>query len=115
MTGTSLTHRILNGLRAGGLRWLGSAIGHRLFPPRLVMESAVVLAITGRDGLEIGGPSWVFETGRLLPVYAKAARVDNVNFSGQTAWETDLRDGGEFRFNSACPPGRQWIRDAVAL
>lgn len=76
----------------------------------------MVLAATARrTGLEIGGPSPVFRQGRLLPIYATAACIDNINFSNQTAWEKNLCEGGEFRFESGRRPGKQWIRDAVAL
>lgn len=111
----SLFAHAIRGLRRGGIPWLASALGTRLLPPRLEMKSAVLAAVADRAGLEIGGPSRVFSAGRLLPVYRAAARIDNVNFSSETAWETRLRDGGEFLFDPRRPPGRQWIRDATAL
>jgi hypothetical protein len=91
------------------------AIGHRLMPPRVAMKSLVVTAVTGREGLEIGGPSRVFAGRNILPVYPAAGRIDNVNFSTHIAGESNLRDGGEFHFASQRSPGRQWIRDAVSL
>ncbi|HWA86503.1 MAG TPA: class I SAM-dependent methyltransferase [Opitutus sp.] len=115
MTARPSTSRILQGLRAGGLRWLAGAIYNRAWPARLAMKPAVEGAMRGRSGLEVGGPSRVFEARGLLPVYPAAARVDNVNFSAQTTWEADLRDGGEFIFDRGRPPGRQLIRDATAL
>jgi SAM-dependent methyltransferase len=111
----SIIQRIMCGFRGGGLRWFLRALSHRILPPRLAMESAVLAATALRSGLEIGGPSRVFEANRLLPIYPLATRIDNVNFSVQTAWEKTLGDGGEFRFDPTRQPGTQWIRDAVAL
>jgi SAM-dependent methyltransferase len=111
----NFSQRALVGLRAGGLRWLFGAVGNRLFPPSLAMEAEVLRTLSNQSGLEIGGPSAVFQGRGLLPVYSAAKSLDNVNFSHQTAWEHDLKDDGEFKFHPARPPGKQWIRDAVAL
>jgi SAM-dependent methyltransferase len=103
------------GLQAGGIRWLIAAIANRIAPAHIAMRAVVIRSTQGGAGLEIGGPSRVFARGQLLPLYAEAATVDNVNFSVETAWESALRDGGEFRFDPRRPPGRQWIRDATSL
>ena len=91
------------------------AIGLRIVPPRLQMRPAVLAAVTDRTGLEIGGPSSGFAAAGFLPVYAAAARIDNVNFSAGTVWESDLRDAGEFPFAAGKAPGTQWIREAGDL
>lgn len=109
------TRRVALGLRAGGLHWLFGAVADRIVPARLAMGSAVIEAIRGGKGLEIGGPSRVFARRRLLPVYPAAAHIDNVNFAGQTAWESGLREGGAFSFDPRRPPGAQFIREATAL
>lgn len=75
----------------------------------------MLAAVHGRAGLEIGGPSPVFKSRGILPVYRRASRVDNVNFSAKTTWETGLMEGGEFHFHSERPAGRQWLRDATEL
>ena len=49
-------------------------------------------------GLEIGGPSALFQADhRLLPIYAIANRVDVCNFGGTTHWEGELQEGYNFR------------------
>ena len=68
-----------------------------------------------RIGLEIGGPSKVFRKKNILPVYACAARIDNVNFASGTAWESGLSEGGDFIFNPGKPLGRQYLREATRL
>lgn len=43
-------------------------------------------AADGARALEIGGPSAVFASGGLVPVYERAASVDNVQFTAITRW-----------------------------
>ena len=65
-------------------------------------------------GLEIGGPSSVFRPKDILPVYARAARVDGVNFATTTLWESEIREGMTYR----CPDrrvGRQYLDEASQL
>lgn len=115
MASASLSQHVFMRLRSGGMKWLAAAIYYRIFPPRVSCRHHALDAAADRCGLEIGGPSRVFTRGAILPVYPRARRIDNVNFSPRTTWETDLRDGGEFRFDGARPAGRQFIRNATDL
>ncbi len=101
--------------RHADARRLASAVYNRLWPARPVLAPAIRAAVLDRTGLEIGGPSRVFLGRGLLPAYPHAARIDNVNFAGITAWESDLREGGEFHFDMRRPPGRQFLREATSL
>lgn len=115
MPAPSLGQRLARRLRSGGVRWLVDAVRDRLAPPRPAMRDSVLAALAARRGLEIGGPSRVFGPRGPLPVYPRAARIDNVNFATETAWEAQLRDGGEFRFAASHAPGTQWLREATEL
>ena len=115
MRSASIAQRLFRRLRGGGLRWLAGAMRNRIFPPRLKAAAAILAAVRDRRGLEIGGPSRIFRAGGMLPVYAAAACLDNVNFTADTAWENRLRDGGDFPFHPGRPAGTQWLREAVAL
>jgi SAM-dependent methyltransferase len=79
------------------------------------MLPSVLAAVQNQAGLEVGGPSRVFSAGKILPLYPRVQRLDNVNFSSQTAWEDGLREGGDFCFDPAKPAGRQFLREATAL
>jgi SAM-dependent methyltransferase len=92
-----------------------ATVCNRLWPARPALAPAILKAVQNHAGLELGGPSRVFLAGKILPVYPRAARIDNVNFAGRTAWETNLRDGGEFHFDRARLPGRQFLREATDL
>jgi hypothetical protein len=107
--------RLLQRLRHGGPRWLLEVMRERLHPARPRFHDAAAAALLAGRALEIGGPSRLFRHRGGLPAYAWLDRIDNVNFSGATAWETDLRDEGAFRFHPAKPPGRQFLREASAL
>lgn len=106
---------LLRRLRHADAQTLTSAVFNRLWPACATLAPAILAATRGQTGLEVGGPSRVFMDGKILPVYPVAARVDNVNFASQTAWESGLRDGGEFAFHSDKPPGRQFLREATSL
>lgn len=111
----SFAERLCRRLRGGGLCWLAGALRDRVFPPRLECRAALLAAAREAAALEIGGPSRVFQPRGLAPVYATARRIDNVNFAPRTAWETDLRDDGPFRFHASRPAGTQFLREATAL
>ncbi|MEO5959893.1 MAG: methyltransferase domain-containing protein [Opitutaceae bacterium] len=115
MNADQLARKFGRRLAGGGWRWLFSAALDRIAPARPALRCAALAATANRRGLEIGGPSRVFSTRGMLPVYGCAARIDNVNFSAATAWEAGLRDGGEFRFHPQRPAGTQWLREATAL
>ena len=107
--------KLLHRLRHGGGLWLGAALRDRLAPAHPAFLADARRALTGRRGLEIGGPSRLFGLRGSLPAYGWAARIDNVNFASATAWEEDLREGGDFKFARKQPAGRQYLREASAL
>lgn len=107
--------RLARRLRGGGWRWLAGAVLDRVAPARPAVRAHVLTTARNAQALEIGGPSRVFAARGMLPVYGHAARVDNINFAAQTAWETQLREGAEFRFSPQRAPGTQWLREATAL
>ncbi len=111
---SSLTNFVRR-FRNSGLSWLIPALLDRIAPPRLAFKPLVLSTVGDQVGLEIGGPSRPFGSRGMLPIYNHARRIDNVNFAGQTPWEVNLRDGGEFRFHRRRAPGLQWLREATDL
>ena len=71
--------------------------------------------VSGKVGLEIGGPSGIFSRLGLLPVYRHAARMDNCNFATQTVWEGEIHDGAPFLPEGPKAQGTQFIREATDL
>ncbi len=111
----SSIQRLFKRLRQGGLAWAASALRERCFPHRPSFHAEACSALTGGRVLEIGGPSRLFRTRGALPVYGAADRVDNVNFSATTAWESRLQEGGAFEFRRGRQPGTQYLREAGTL
>jgi SAM-dependent methyltransferase len=66
----------------------------------------------GKCGLEIGGPSALFRSRSLLPIYPIAGSCDNCNFASVTIWQ---EQGKDFRYSGHKPAGRQFICEATDL
>lgn len=107
--------KLADAIRRGEFATVADAILNRLIrrPPR--MRPAVLATVQDRIGIEIGGPSPLFTLDGPLPVYRCAKRIDNVNFTTETAWEHGVTDGGEFLFSPMREPGTQFLREASAL
>jgi len=68
----------------------------------------------GKKCLEIGGPSFIFQTKSILPIYREAKSVDNCNFSSKTVWEGKISEGLTFN-PTRNKLGRQFIDEATNL
>jgi SAM-dependent methyltransferase len=66
-------------------------------------------------GLEIGGPSGVFRPHGVLPLYALAERVDNLNFAAQTAWGAAPGEVTASPLHTGRRPGQQVIAEGADL
>ncbi len=98
-----------------GPRGLVLAAGRRLFPPKAKCIQVCRELVTGRVGLEVGGPSLAFSKGGLLPVYPTVGRLDSCNFAQQTIWEGSIKEGHHFRYDDQKPLGYQYIAEASDL
>jgi SAM-dependent methyltransferase len=85
----------------------------RLIGVRLRCFRAVRPFVDGKRGLEIGGPSVVFEGGvRPLPIYPRVGSLDNCDFSRDTTWALHQES---YTFSPEKPPGKSIFRDASDL
>lgn len=71
-----------------------------------------MLAVHGKKGLEIGGPSHLFR--RAVPVYSVVGLLDNCVFSTETIWEGNRADGAPYNFLPD-KAGYNRVADAVDL
>lgn len=71
--------------------------------------------ITGKKGLEIGGPTRLFKRWNWLPLYRVVGTLDNCNFSNATRWEGTIQGGLTFKFDRKHKPGRQYILEITDL
>jgi SAM-dependent methyltransferase len=95
--------------------------------PRSIVETLILLEHIGmrppnykvyvryiehKKGIEIGGPSTLFNT--ILPLYRKVEGLDGVNFSTNTLWEENIQGGRNYNY-SGSRKGMQFISDATDL
>jgi len=71
--------------------------------------------VNGNFGLEIGGPSTVFQDGGLLPLYRHLEALDNCVYSLDTIWEGRRAEGSTFSYHPRKPNGFNFIREATDL
>ena len=81
----------------------------RYFPKHLKNKNKYNRPIKNLYGIEIGGPSQVFSSKGLLPVYPIISGLDGCNFSNNTVWEGKLYSGNTYKYASNKKPGQQFI------
>lgn len=112
-----LIRRIHDRLKTGGMRGLLIALSRRVAHRHITCTYYPQCKRFFRDtsGLEIGGPSSMFNREGPIPVYPIAARIDNCTFSHQTIWEGSITEGHTFSFDRRRAPGYQYIMEATDL
>ena len=66
-----------------------------------------------KAGIEIGGPSPLFNSKGYLPVYPFIQSLDGVNFSTSTIWEGTLAEGNYYKYQQKT--GYQYIAEGTSL
>ena len=84
-----------------------------IFPKRIPNYKLYQNQVNGKNGLEIGGPSFAFSSKGFLPLYEKIGQLDGCNFSDDTVWEGKLTEGKTYKFGNK--KGHQFIADAADL
>ena len=110
-----LINKIYQKMKVHGISGLLSIIYFRLLPRRLASYQQYKVFFKIKTGLEIGGPSSIFQRNGLIPVYTVAARIDNCNFSHQTVWEGAIKPGATFNYDKQQTPGTQYVAEATNL
>jgi SAM-dependent methyltransferase len=111
----SIVTRFSHVYRTHGVRGVAVALYRRAVSPTARSFRVIRQRVQGASGLEVGGPSAVFDEKSLLPVYPIAGRIDNCNFAANTLWENDASDGSAFHFSAHRPPGRKYVAEATDL
>lgn len=71
-------------------------------------------AFNNKQGIEIGGPSRIFQGKHYWPVYPDAGSLDGVNFSDDTIWEGKIQAGEQYTYATG-KQGIQYIMEAGDL
>lgn len=66
------------------------------------------------NGIEIGGPSYIFKLKGALPIYLYANKVDGVNYSNDTIWEGVIKEGEFYNYQER-DMGYQYIAEGTDL
>lgn len=69
-------------------------------------------SFSGKNGIEIGGPSEIFK--EVIPIYKLAKKIDGVNFSDKTLWDSRKEGIGSYEYYSN-KKGDQYILEATDL
>lgn len=111
---TSVLMKLRQAYGSGGLSGICKSVYYKFFPMRLAFAEPCLALVNGKKGLEIGGPSELFNSA-LLPIYGRVSALDNCNFSDRTVWEGNLTAGQTFKFHPSKEPGRQYILGGADL
>jgi SAM-dependent methyltransferase len=89
---------------------------------RLQCFNLAVSLVEGKAGIEIGGPTDVFQGGHTtlrsygwstpLPIYDRVGSLDNCNFSSETLWSTHQK---AYHFSPRKAPGKNIIAEGSAI
>ncbi len=92
--------------------FLAQLLLQRVFNPSLSGFNKIESFFADKTGIEIGGPSNMFKSGSLMPVYPLAKKIDGCNFSSHTEWEGEIKEGETYQYESG-KYGHQFICDGV--
>lgn len=68
-----------------------------------------------KKGLEVGGPSRIFQDNGVIPLYKHVGGLDGCNFAHQTLWESGLQEGLFYKYHESKECGYQFICEATDL
>ena len=106
---------IIYKIKSRGIGDVLASIQRRIFPKKAMCFQLSEEFVANKIGLEVGGPSSVFEKSGILPIYPIVKQLDNCNFSGTTTWEGSINEGLNFNFDLNLPPGQQYVAEATDL
>lgn len=110
-----MIQRLARTIRQVGLRSAAAMVAQRLLRQRISGFAGLVPEFSGLRGLEIGGPSGIFSSHGLVPVYPIASSIDNCNFAPETLWQGAGPEGRSFHFSPDRDPGLQFFCEASDL
>lgn len=70
-------------------------------------------SVLNKKGIEIGGPSKIFQ--HEIPVYRYLKSLDGVNYNTNTIWEGSISEGKNYLFYPKKPSGNQFICEATEI
>lgn len=111
----TLAHKIITLYKLKGHKELVRVIIRRLFKQQQKSLPLIKKIVSNGRGIEIGGPSSIFQSSSILPIYATIRHLDNCNFQNNTLWNSNLQEGYSYQYHPSKANGRQFILDSVDL
>lgn len=110
-----LQDRIRRRYKSAGLYGLLGSAKRLIFPQRGNCAKRLQGMLKNRRALEVGGPSAVFGSRGILPVYPSLSCVDNANFAATTVWQSEASSNKIYQPDSKGPRGSTYVCDAVDM
>jgi len=85
-----------------------------IFPVRLKNYQKYQKIFKQKNGLEVGGPSPIFSSSGLIPLYPVIPHLDGCNFNSKTVWEGKIKEGNYYNYYQK-RKGYQYICEASKL
>jgi predicted SAM-dependent methyltransferase len=102
-------------LKTNGIKRTIQVVSEYINPPRAQIEGFCQIILGGKKGLEIGGPSSVFSSKGILPIYDYLDSLNNCNFGHNTIWQQAVTEGLTYRYSKKKSLGFQYVSDATNL
>ena len=106
--------RIFEILHDKGIIFLFRTILSRIIVKRIPNLNYIKHLFISKSGLEVGGPSGVFQDAGFLPLYKIVKELDGCNFSSSTIWEGKIESGRNYTYYKN-KKGFQYISEAADL
>ena len=108
-----LLSKVFFRLKNEGFFALIKTLARKLRSHSLPIYDDIKPSLSGKCGVDVGGPSDIFSYRNLLPLYCEADRVDIINYSENTAWSN--RQSQFFLDNESMVNGKFFAMEAGEL
>ncbi len=108
-----IINKLVRKVRKDGFSGLLELAVQRAFPPRMANYAQLEPFILNKTGLEIGGPSEIFDKNGIIPLYSVAQKLDNCTFRRNTLWTQGAEAG--VAFDKGRQAGTHFISEASNL
>lgn len=112
---SALVKKIYTIYKRHGFKNLILMILKRIFRKKARSFALIKQIVANKSGLEIGGPTPIFNDGSFLPIYANIDHLDNCNFCTTTLWNKALAEGQSYSYHPKKAKGYQFIQDGISL
>lgn len=106
--------RIFEILKQHGVNYTLKKILSKIINPQINNLEYVNKLFTNKSGLEVGGPSRIFQNNGFIPLYKIVKNLDGCNFSHTTIWEGNIKNGEKYNYFKN-KSGIQYISEATDL